>query len=79
MFKYSYQTMPKDTTIVEGMKMVKGDINNLRATIKQDFLYLTKDNKDLHLRILTKDSENSFIHYRWEMNRFFVFFYRKSI
>ena len=29
--------------------------------------------------ILTKDSDSSPILYRWEMNRFFVFFYRKSI
>ena len=58
MFKYSYQTMPKDTTIIEGMKVVKGDTSNLRATIKQDQLYITKDNKDLHLRILRPESIN---------------------
>ena len=50
--KYSYEEMKKSTAIVEGMKIIEGDINNLRAKISTDIIYCNRDGVDLKLRMI---------------------------
>lgn len=50
--KYSYEEMKKSTAIVEGMKIIEGDINNLRAKISTDIIYCNRDGVNLKLRMI---------------------------
>lgn len=50
--KYTYESMPKSTSTVEGMKVIQGDLQNYRVEIKPDIVYATKDQTDLHIRLL---------------------------
>ena len=50
--KYSYEDMKKSKAIVKGMKIIKGDINNLRTKINSDIVYCNRDGVDLKLRMI---------------------------
>ena len=50
--KYSYEEMKKSTATVEGMKIIEGNVNNLRAKISADIIYCNRDGVDLKLRMI---------------------------
>ena len=50
--KYSYSTMPKSRASTEGMQLLEGDVNNVRAMLPEDIIYANKDGKNLILRMI---------------------------
>jgi len=56
MFKYNYKTMPKSNAYTEGMQIIEADTTALRAVIKPDIHYATKDGIDLYIRLLKPEN-----------------------
>ena len=54
--KYTYEEMPKVTDYPKGMKIIKGDKNNIRAFIENDVVYCEKDGIELKLRLVYPES-----------------------
>ncbi|MBE6054779.1 MAG: alpha/beta hydrolase [Clostridium sartagoforme] len=50
--KYTYEEMPKVTNYPKGIKVIKGDKNEIRAFIGEDVVYCTKDGIELKLRLV---------------------------
>ncbi|MER2063517.1 MAG: hypothetical protein ABS873_02620, partial [Alkalibacterium sp.] len=49
----SYETMPKSNAHPKGMKMVRGDKQNVRARIvPEDLIYQRKNGRNLRLRLV---------------------------
>lgn len=56
-YKYSYFDMPKSLVSVDGMKIVRGNIHNVRAKLMDhDICYKSVNGSDLRLRIMYPDS-----------------------
>lgn len=50
--KYTYEEMPKVTDYPQGMKIIKGNKNNIRAFIENDVVYCEKDGIELKIRFV---------------------------
>lgn len=63
-FKYTYETMPKSNASTSGMKVIDGNLTNIRAEIKSEALiYQTKNGKDLKIRLIYPDFFEKQINY----------------
>ncbi|WP_017470898.1 alpha/beta hydrolase [Amphibacillus jilinensis] len=54
--KYDYTSMPKSKALSNGMKVIKGDMKNIRARIeREDIVYQRKSGKNLKIRLIYPD------------------------
>lgn len=55
--KYNYETMPKSEARTEGMHVINGELNHIRARMEpEDVIYQRKNGKNLKIRLIYPDA-----------------------